>query len=37
MRETLHNCNVLKLIGKLLRDWNYPNTVCLWRHQLLRS
>lgn len=34
IREKLHNCNVLKLIGKLVRDWNYHNKVCLflWRH-----
>lgn len=33
IREKLHNCNVLKLIGKLVRDWNYHNKVCLflWR------
>lgn len=38
MREKLHNCNVLKLIGKLVRDWNYHNKVCfLWIHQLLCS
>ena len=30
MREKLHNCNVLKLIGKWVRDWNYHNKVCFF-------